>query len=166
MLYVYVHPVKGLPNVLCRSCRLCCSHRQRRRRRPRRSSEDPFLYENDIDHDYDDKHDHEDDPVTVGDNHWHWHNYSLLLVAGLPDADLVYAQFHNRFSLVPYCILLDHTSQSVIVSVRETLSLEDLVTDVMMDPVAVEALGVEFGFDATDQYCHAGPSRFATAWIA
>ena len=47
-----------------------------------------------------------------------------------------------------------------------TLSLEDLVTDVMMDPVAVEALGVEFGFDATDQYCHAGPSRFAMAWIA
>ena len=72
--------------------------------------------------------------TTVGDNLCQWHKHSLLLVAELPESDLIYAQFHNRFSLVPYCIVLDHASQSVIISIRGSLSLEDLVTDVMIDP--------------------------------
>jgi sn1-specific diacylglycerol lipase len=99
-----------------------------------------------------------DESTCRGDTICEWHKHSLLLTAGLADHDndLVYAQFTNSFSWVPYCILLDHATTSVVVSVRGTLSLEDLVTDVMMDPEPLEALGQEFGFDATNQYCHGG----------
>ena len=57
--------------------------------------------------------------------------------------------------LQPHCVLLDHVSQSVIVSIRGSLILEDLVTGVQIDPEPVDELGTEFGFDADGQYCHA-----------
>jgi hypothetical protein len=156
MLYVFVHPVTGLPRLLCRSCRLCCHHqdRHRRRRPPRRNSEDSLLQ--DTSSTSTTSTTTSTSNTTMGDNLCEWHKHSLLVVAGLPEADLVYAQFHNRLSLVPYCILLDHASQSVILSIRGSLSLEDLVTDVHIDPVSVDAVGQEFGFDADGQYCHAG----------
>ena len=158
MLYVFVHPIKGVPILCCRTCQLCrqCPLERRRRRRRRRRSEESLLGEDDEEEGSGDHYD--DDATTVGDNICQWHKHSLLLVAGLPEADLIYAQFHNSFSLVPYCILLDHESQSVVVSIRGSLSLEDLVTDVMIDPEPMDDLGQEFGFEdiATGQYCHAG----------
>jgi hypothetical protein len=155
MLYLFVHPVTGIPRLVCRSCHLCqrCSHH-------RAASMMMDVME------------HHDSTIPtgtgaslvrdsrgtiIGDNLCGWHKQSLLLVAGIPEADLVYAQFFNRFSLVPYCILLDHASQSVVVSVRGSLSLDDLVTDVHIDPECVYDLGQEHGFEADrNQYCHAG----------
>ena len=93
---------------------------------------------------------------SVGDNICEWHKHALLLVAGLQDADLVYAQFQNRFSLVPYCILLDHDHSVVVLSIRGSLSLEDVVTDTLVVPEPLDALGEQYGFDGTGQYCHAG----------
>lgn len=91
-----------------------------------------------------------------GDNLCQTHKAALLLTAGLTESDLVYAQLHSGFSQNPYCILLDHAWQSVVVSIRGTFSLEDCVTDVLIDPESLEPLGREFGFDATNQYCHGG----------
>jgi hypothetical protein len=142
MLYLYAHPVKGLSQLLLRSAQNSYCHRRQRRRR----SQDSLLEDDS----------NNNDSTTVGDNACQWHQHSLLLVAGLTESELVYAQFHNRFGLVPYCILLDHATQSVVVAIRGSLSLEDLVTDVNVDPESVEALGRHYGFDASNQYCHAG----------
>ena len=81
----------------------------------------------------------------VGDTVCDLHKHSLLLTAQIDESELVYADFNNTLSSVPYCILLDHTTQSVVVSVRGTLSLEDLVTDVDLDPEPLESLAIEFG---------------------
>ena len=145
MLYVFVHPITGLPKICCRSCRLCCRKERRQARRQRQQQESSLLIEEGGDF-----------PITVGDNLCQWHKHALLLVAELEEADLVYAQFENRFSLMPYCIMLDHESRAVVVSIRGSLSLEDLVTDALVDPEPLQELGEEFGFDATNQYCHAG----------
>lgn len=144
MLYVFDHPITGMPRLCCRSCQVCC--RQGKRYRSRRSQQESALLL-DNGEEFDD---------TVGDNICQWHKNALLLVAGLETSDLVYAQFENRFSLMPYCILLDHESEAIIISIRGSLSLEDLVTDAMIDPESCEELGEEFGFDGTNQYCHAG----------
>lgn len=156
MLYVFVHPISGIPRLMCQSCRLCCPNCPPRRSRSRSTdetsstsagSQSSLLQEGRSSH-YGE---------TVGDNLCQWHKKSLLLVAGIPEADLVYAQFRNGLSLVPYCIMLDHQSQSLIVAVRGSLSLDDLVTDVNLDPEPVQGLAQEHGFDADDQqYCHAG----------
>ncbi|KAL3922149.1 MAG: hypothetical protein SGILL_002360 [Bacillariaceae sp.] len=194
MLYLFVHPIAGMPRLCCRSCKVCCLHRTmmlcgqgsnsndprrvppfssaQRRRRQRRSStrgDDDLLDSNDRaaspnsngsgssngdgyhDDDSDDYYSH-----TVGDNLCEWHKHALLLVAGLSEADLVYAQFQNRFSLVPYCILLDHDHKLVVLSIRGSLSLEDIVTDTLVQPEPLDDIGVQYGFDGRGQYCHAG----------
>jgi len=92
----------------------------------------------------------------LGDNLCEWHKRALLLVAGIPEADLVYAQFNNRLSSVPYCILLDHERSLVVLSIRGSLSLEDVVTDTLVLPESLEELGELYGFDGRGQYCHAG----------
>eukprot|EP00980_Cylindrotheca_fusiformis_P027409 scaffold20339_cov128-Cylindrotheca_fusiformis.AAC.9 len=145
MLYVFVHPITGLPRICCRSCQVCCRHgtKYRRRRRPQQES---IMLLDDGD-DFDD---------TVGDNICQWHKNALLLAAKLDSSDLIYAHFENRLTLMPYCILLDHESEAIVISIRGSLSLEDLVTDALIEPESCQELGEEFGFDGTDQYCHAG----------
>ncbi len=152
MLYLFVHPVTGIPCLACRSCRLC----RRCRRRKQAVPQDP-IDATDTSPTASRSSLLDSRGATLGDNLCGWHKESLLLVAGIPESDLVYAQFVNRFSLVPYCILLDHQSQSVVVSVRGSLSLDDLVTDVHMEPECVYELGQEHGFEADqNQYCHSG----------
>ena len=147
MLYVYVHPLPGIPRLLCRSCRMCrkCLHL-----RSRSDSEDSSssLLDEQGSYRY---------GTTIGDNLCRWHKESLLLVANIPHSDLIYAQFLNGLSLVPYCILLDHPSQSVIVAVRGSLSLDDLMTDVNLEPESMTELAQVHGFEVNDQqFCHAG----------
>lgn len=133
MLYIYAHPFTGCARLSCQSCSKCL-HREQE------SSASPV----------------EEAGTIIGDNICGWHKHSLLLTAGLKEADLVYAQFFNSYSISPYAILLDHETRSVVVTVRGTLSLEDLVTDVLISPESLEALGEEFGFDGTGQFCHGG----------
>jgi hypothetical protein len=138
--------------------------RQQRQRRERRSSRDDDLLDeedNRSNHSnsssyHDDYDDSGDDYPTVGDTLCQWHKHSLLLVAGLSESNLVYAQFQNRFSMVPYCILVDHDRCLVILSIRGSLSLEDVVTDTLVQPEPLDSLGEQYGFDAQGQYCHAG----------
>ncbi len=57
---------------------------------------------------------------------------------------------------MPYCIVVDHKWQSVVVSIRGTLSLEDCLVDVLVDPESLEDLGNQYGFNAEGEYCHSG----------
>ncbi|KAL3921406.1 MAG: hypothetical protein SGARI_006690, partial [Bacillariaceae sp.] len=137
---------------------------QRRRQRRRSSRDDDLLNDNEraaspdsngsgvssADNYYD------DDNVCTGDTLCEWHKHALLLVAGLSESDLVYAQFENRFSLVPYCILLDHDHSLVVLSIRGSLSLDDCVTDTLVQPQRLDEVGEQYGFDARGEFCHAG----------
>ena len=94
-----------------------------------------------------------------GDNICQAHKNALLLTAGLQDeADLVYVQLKSSFNENPYCILVDHEMQAVVVAIRGTFSLEDCVTDVLLEPRSLDSLGEEFGFAeiAKGQHCHGG----------
>ena len=140
VLYLYVHPCTGLPRLLTRTKCQCC----RRRRLNIRLSGGMS------------RHRQSYDGRIRGDNMCEIHKAALLLHAGLDEADIVYAQLESGFEQVPYAILLDHEWKSVVVTVRGTFSLEDCVTDVLIQPESLETLGEEFGFDGKDQYCHGG----------
>ena len=123
----------------------------------RRIYDDDFINGNDENYDDNDAYQNEcGDPCTVGDNICEWHKRALLLVAGIPEADLVYAQFNSRLSSVPYCILLDHERSLVVLSIRGSLSLEDIVTDTLVLPEPLDEIGDRYGFDGRGQHCHAG----------
>ena len=138
VLYVYVHPATGPTRLLAHGgCACCCGGR-------RYVSSGIGAVP---------------DRVTgriEGDNMCETHKTALLLTAGLTDADLVYAQLQSSFTENPYCILLDHEWKSVVVSIRGTFSLEDCVTDVLVEPESLEQLGEEFNFDATGEFVHGG----------
>lgn len=137
VLYLYVHPATGVPRLASAGGLSCCATACR----GLFSNEADFMPEN---------------GRIEGDNMCQTHKTALLLTAGLEDADLVYAQLRSSFAENPYCILLDHEWKSVVVSIRGTFSLEDCVTDVLIDPEPLDQLGEEFGFNGAGQFCHAG----------
>ena len=48
------------------------------------------------------------------------------------------------------------TLESVVLSIRGTLSLEDCVVDVLVEPEKLDELGEQYGFEGSGQYCHSG----------
>jgi hypothetical protein len=58
----------------------------------------------------------------------------------------------ERFQVNPYMIVLDRAWKTVVVAIRGTLSLEDMITDVTISPQCLENLGYEFGFDGVGEY--------------
>jgi len=129
-LYLYDHPCTGPASLFSNSgCACCCRKRM-----------DPTSRNQNI----------------IGDNMCETHKATLLWTAGLEEADIVYVQLRSGFSDNPYCILLDHEWRSVVLSVRGTFSLEDCVTDVLIEPESLERLGQDFGFDGNGEFCHGG----------
>ena len=144
LIYMYQHPASGLPRLLSKSssCLCCCSKG----------------------HDEDEAHILRgcyNETTVIGDDMCGVHRSALLLQAGIEDTDLVYAQLYSSFSEIPYCILVDHEWKSVVLAIRGTFSLEDCVTDVMVDPESLEELGSEYGFDANREYGHGGVTNCA-----
>jgi hypothetical protein len=146
MLYVYRYPISGIPKLLCHDP-FCCFSCRRGRRRDGSCCDDPEEVDGLL---------CEEAEHTVGDNCCQLHRSALLMHAGIEDADLVYAQLKNSFNEIPYCILLDHNWRTVVVSIRGTFSLEDCITDVLIEPEPLDRLGEEFGFDGEGQHCHGG----------
>jgi sn1-specific diacylglycerol lipase len=147
VLYLYVQPISGSARLMGKTrCSCCC---QGLRRTQRREHASPRLATTLVSL-------AEENGRIEGDNLCQAHKNAILLTAGLKEADLVYVQLKSSFSDIPYCILLDHSWKSVVVSIRGTFSLEDCVTDVLISPEPLEKLGEDFGFDASGQYCHGG----------
>lgn len=46
--------------------------------------------------------------------------------------------------------------RSIVVTIRGTLSLEDCVVDVLLEPDPLEVIGLEFGFNGDNEHCHGG----------
>lgn len=161
VLYVYMKPLRGPPNLiynrLAEFCNQCKSKHS-----SQNSHGNPDGYVN-TDADGDDGVDSNDSFFcnvahgnTTGDNCFHAHRNSLLAHSGLDESDLIYANFNNKYNQMPYCIVIDHKWQSVVLAIRGTLSLEDCLVDVLVDPDPLDELGREYGFDGDDQYCHSG----------
>lgn len=75
---------------------------------------------------------------------------------GYPNTVIVYGTFSNDILATPYCILVDEEQKTVVVSIRGTYSLEDMVTDVQFTSVELERVGNVCGFDGKEKYAHRG----------
>ena len=139
-LYLYGNPITGLPKLLAKSGSVCYGSRAST------NDDEDFLMEGIPSN------------LVLGDNCCKAHKAALMLQAGIDDetTELIYAQLYSSFSEIPYCIIVDHEWKCVVLAIRGTFSLEDCVTDVLIDPSSLEEMGEEFGFDGRDQYCHGG----------
>lgn len=132
--YLLEHPATGLCDLACRAtyrsvCRLCCQQQQ--------------------------QHSLEEGTV-IGDYRCRQHSIALEIISGISPQDIVYAQFRQGIKPKPYAIVLDHEWKSIVIAIRGTLSLEDMLADITLRPVALETIGIECGFDGKGRYCHAG----------
>ncbi len=144
VLHVYMHPISG-------PCRLLWSNLckfNHKKRTVSRSAESPcrtILIGKYRDGD------------IVGDNFLKAHESSLLSIAGInKNIDLIHANFTNDCNKIPFCVLADHEWESVVLSIRGTLSLEDLLVDGSLSTESLEELGNQFDFDGKDERCHTG----------
>ena len=142
-LYVYQYPMTGMARIWCNSrCPCCCGRHGGRNSRDRAAA------------------------TTVYGQDWcDNHKTALMMQAGIKDetSELIYLQLHSSFHDIPYSIMVDHRWKTVVVAIRGTFSIEDCITDVMVEPEKLDALGMEYDFDAAGQYCHAGILRCARA---
>uniref|UniRef100_A0A671Q148 Diacylglycerol lipase-beta n=1 Tax=Sinocyclocheilus anshuiensis TaxID=1608454 RepID=A0A671Q148_9TELE len=79
------------------------------------------------------------------------HFTSILQSTGLQYRDFIHISFHNQIYEIPFYVALDHKREAVLVAVRGTLSLKDVLTDLSAE---CENLSVE-GVSGTC-YAHKG----------
>uniref|UniRef100_A0A7S4I7Q3 sn-1-specific diacylglycerol lipase n=1 Tax=Odontella aurita TaxID=265563 RepID=A0A7S4I7Q3_9STRA len=107
----------------------------------------------------------DDDQVVVGDTPLLCLDRTALThISDLSDAQIPYAQFRGGFATTPYFIGIDPTWKTVAIVLRGTLSFDDVVTDVTLDPVSLEAWGNRCGFDGKGEYGHGGVVACA-GWV-
>jgi len=80
----------------------------------------------------------------------------MLQHHGKIQATLLYASFVNDVAKPPFSIHIDEADKKVVISVRGTWSLEDVVTDGKVLPLDLEDLGKEWGFDGKNRVAHRG----------
>lgn len=75
---------------------------------------------------------------VVGDNCCGCNMAGVRRVAQLDEEDVVYASFENGLYQSPFLVLLDHECRSVVVSIRGTLSMGDVITDLVANPEPIQ----------------------------
>ncbi|XP_054426191.1 diacylglycerol lipase-beta [Pteronotus mesoamericanus] len=93
----------------------------------------------------------------VGGDQLHCHFGSILQTTGLQYRDFVHVSFHDKVYELPFLVALDHRKESVVVAVRGTMSLQDILTDLSAE---CETLDVEC--DVEDRLAHKGICQAAS----
>ncbi|KAL7463719.1 hypothetical protein ACHAXS_004076 [Conticribra weissflogii] len=75
---------------------------------------------------------------------------------GLEKTFLCYMNLVNGIIATPYAILVDDEVKKVVLVVRGTRSLEDLVMDLQYIPFSLEKVGNVCGFEGKGHWCHQG----------
>ena len=77
-------------------------------------------------------------PNVVKDNSCFCYLAGVRELSGLNEMDIMYASFENNLYQTPFLVCLDHEMESVVISIRGTLSMHDLITDLIAitEPIA------------------------------
>uniref|UniRef100_A0A914C025 sn-1-specific diacylglycerol lipase n=1 Tax=Acrobeloides nanus TaxID=290746 RepID=A0A914C025_9BILA len=71
--------------------------------------------------------------LVVEDNCCSCHTTAFVLSAEIENTDLFFVSFRNRLYQVPFVVLTDHKTSSIIITIRGSMSLLDIVTDLMLN---------------------------------
>ncbi|OCT61590.1 diacylglycerol lipase-beta [Xenopus laevis] len=93
----------------------------------------------------------------AGGDRFNCHFGSILQTTGLQHRDIIYISFHNRIYEIPFYVALDHKTESILVAVRGTLSLEDVLTDLSADCENLHIEGV-----TGESFAHKGITQAAS----
>lgn len=74
-----------------------------------------------------------DRTLVVEDNCCSCHTSAFVLESELNETDLYYISFRNRLYQTPFVVLADHQSKNVVITIRGSASLLDLITDLSLN---------------------------------
>nr|XP_031827604.1 sn1-specific diacylglycerol lipase alpha isoform X1 [Nomia melanderi]XP_031827605.1 sn1-specific diacylglycerol lipase alpha isoform X1 [Nomia melanderi]XP_031827606.1 sn1-specific diacylglycerol lipase alpha isoform X1 [Nomia melanderi]XP_031827607.1 sn1-specific diacylglycerol lipase alpha isoform X1 [Nomia melanderi]XP_031827610.1 sn1-specific diacylglycerol lipase alpha isoform X1 [Nomia melanderi]XP_031827611.1 sn1-specific diacylglycerol lipase alpha isoform X1 [Nomia melanderi] len=72
---------------------------------------------------------HQDDATVVEDNCCQCNYVALRKMVDVAEVEVIYATFHVDVGETPFFVALDFTRKKVVVSIRGTLSMKDVLTD-------------------------------------
>ncbi|XP_054001442.1 diacylglycerol lipase-alpha isoform X3 [Hylaeus anthracinus] len=72
---------------------------------------------------------HDDDATVVEDNCCQCNYAALRKMVDVAEVEVIYATFHVDVGETPFFVALDYTKKKVVVSIRGTLSMKDVLTD-------------------------------------
>lgn len=78
-------------------------------------------------------------PRVVEDNCCFCNLAGARSLSGVPPHDILYASFRNRLFEVPFMVVADHDTQSVVLVMRGSISLRDIFTDFTAESYELEA---------------------------
>ena len=70
-------------------------------------------------------------PHIIKDNSCFCHFAGLRKISGLNEMDVMYASFENDLFRAPFFVCLNHEMKTVVVAIRGTLSMQDIITDLI-----------------------------------
>lgn len=124
--YLYMNTFKGSCELCCNSkvlCCCCCGNLCVKRRLPSH---------------------------IEGENHCELHTKAFLKLSKISSCDIIYANFSNDLFHSPFFIILDHHKKAVVLIIRGTLSLRDIITDLTAENGSITIDGFE------NEKCHHG----------
>ncbi|XP_043260888.1 diacylglycerol lipase-beta-like isoform X1 [Colletes gigas] len=83
--------------------------------------------------------------AITGDNCCYCYLAGVKVLSDLSTDDIIYASFKNRLCEVPFFVIDDHKTNSIVITIRGSLSLRDLITDFTADSVIFECEGLPPG---------------------
>ncbi|XP_053410470.1 diacylglycerol lipase-beta isoform X2 [Nycticebus coucang] len=92
----------------------------------------------------------------VGGDPLNCHFGSILKTTGLQYRDFIHISFHDKVYELPFLVALDHRKESVVVAVRGTMSLQDILTD-----LSAESEVLDIQCEVQDCWAHKGISQAA-----
>lgn len=102
---------------------------------------------------------------VIGDNMCGCNASAFLRETGMEVSCLAYFSCRSGVGKIPYCIVVDKEKRSVVVAIRGTLAIEDVVADLTIHPTLLAAFGQQYDFVGDNAYAHSGMLKCAE-WIA
>lgn len=81
----------------------------------------------------------------VGDNCCYCYLAGVKYLSNLTEDDILFASFKNHLCEIPFCVIVDHKNSSIVIVIRGSLSLRDLLTDFAADSDVFECEGLPPG---------------------
>ncbi|XP_033330758.1 diacylglycerol lipase-beta [Megalopta genalis] len=68
--------------------------------------------------------------AIIGDNCCYCYLAGLKYLSDLPVDDILYASFKNHLCEIPFCVVVDHKTNNIVIVIRGSLSVRDILTDI------------------------------------
>ena len=137
--YIYMHNLRGFSHLCCNNS-MCFCLPSAPASNAAENLADPSIIEDSL----------RNNLIVEADANKVRHMKAFKFLAKIEEQDMIYANFNNELFLVPFCVLVDHFKKCVVITIRGTLSMRDVITDVTAECGCFDI------DDLTNQACHVG----------